>query len=309
MRWGRQVLDEVEGLRTLVGAQAGLARRDQLRALGVAAGHVAEQCRGRWRVVSPCVVSVDNGRLDAEQRLWAAVLELGTAWVGGRAALACHGLDGWWTPLGTLDVLVPRGARRATIPGVVVHVTSRGPAPPPALTLPLTDVARSTVDAAAWEQRPRAAAGLVLAVVQQRLATVEAIAAELDGAGRVRHRAVVRDALDAAARGAESVSENDVVALVRRAGLPAPRRQSRSRAGRHDLVIDLPDGRTLVVEVDGPQHETAEARWADARRDAELAVDGTLLLRIPTFAVTRDPDGVVAALTRFARPTRPDTEM
>jgi hypothetical protein len=39
------------------------------------------------------------------------------------------------------------------------------------------------------------------------------------------------------------------------------------------------------------------------------------VLRIPTFAVQRDPDGVVAALARFARPGTPradvhtDTEM
>jgi very-short-patch-repair endonuclease len=133
----------------------------------------------------------------------------------------------------------------------------------------------------------------VLAVVQQRLATAAEVLDELAVAGRVRHRAVLRDALKEAADGAESMAEVDVVPLLRLAGLPRPRRQVRSGARRHDLEVDLPDGRVLVVEVDGPQHESPQARWADAERDAALAAEGKLLLRIPAYAVRHEPGRVL----------------
>ncbi len=293
----------------LVTAQAGLARRDQLRELGVSRGHVTAQCAaGRWRLVTPTVVSVDNGRLDEEQRRWAAVLNAGQAWIGGRAALMEHGLTGDRSRT-SLDLLVPRGSRPTPMLGVHIHVTTRPPDAPGPRILPVTSVPRSTIDAAAWETSPRAASGLVVAVVQQRLASIESLAAELCAAGHVRHRTVVRDALDAASLGADSVSEEDVAALVRRAGLPTPRRQVRSRVGRHDLETELPDGRRLVIEVDGPQHETAEARWADARRDAAMAADGVIVLRVPVLAVRQDPDDVVTELRALADAARTRPEM
>ena len=57
------------------------------------------------------------------------------------------------------------------------------------------------------------------------------------------------------------------------------------------------DGSTLVIEVDGVQHDTPEARWADADRDAALTAAGVLVLRIPAFAVRRDPARVQARLS------------
>lgn len=289
-------MQQVPGLARLLSDQSGLARRDQLAGLGVTAQHVAEQCAaGRWRAVSPIVVAADNGRLDEEQLLWLAVLNAGRGWIGGRTALARRGLTGG-PVLAHRELLVPRGARPPRLPGVRLHVTAREPAPSGPL---LTSVARATVDASAWERWPRAATGLVLAVIQQRLATVDEIAGELAAAGRVRHRAVVRDALDEAARGADALSEVDVDTLIRRAGLPAPRRQVRDGSGRLDLEVDLPDGRLLKIEVDGPQHDTGEARWIDARRDAQRSSDGDAVLRIPVFAVRYDPTGIVRELVRI----------
>lgn len=293
------------GLTELLVRQAGLARRDQLRDLGVTSNHVAEQvAAGRWRVVAPQVVSADNGRLDQHQLHWRAVLNAPLAWLGGRSALAHLGLVGYAPP--AVHVLVPRDRRPPRLPDVTAHVSDRLPDVTahasdrlPAAEagaspgLPVTSPARAAVDGAAWEAHPRAAAGLVLAVVQQRLATAAEVLDELAVAGRVRHRAVLRDALAEAADGAESMAEVDVVPLLRLAGLPRPRRQVRSGARRHDLEVDLPDGRVLVVEVDGPQHESPQARWADAERDAALAAEGKLLLRIPAYAVRHEPGRVL----------------
>lgn len=290
----------VPGLAELLARQAGLARRAQLRELGVDRKAIANQvAAGRWRLVAPEVVSVDNGRLDPEQLLWRAVLHAPVGWVAGRSALAVHGLNGY-APR-DVHLLTPRRRRPLPLPGVVVHVSDRGTdlEPRAGSGLPLTSAARATVDASAWEKWPRAAAGLALAVVQQRLARPDDIAAELAVAGRVRHRAVLRDALGLFSDGADSVAELDVTRLVRRAGLPEPARQVRILGRRHDLAVLLPDGRTLVIEVDGPQHVSPEARWADAAHNADLAAAGVVVLRIPTYAARQHPDEVVARLRQI----------
>ena len=290
----------VPGLAKLLARQAGLARRSQLRELGVGRQAVANQvAAGRWRLVAPEVVSVDNGRLDDEQLLWRAVLHAPIGWASGRSALAFRGLVGY--PPRDVHLLTPRRSRPLPLPGVVVHVSARLPEPAPQLGSgpPVTTVARATVDAVAWERWPRAAAGLALAVVQQRLARPEEIGVELAVAGRVRHRAVLREALGLSAEGADSVAELDVLRLVRRAGLPEPARQVANLGRRHDLALQLPDGRTLVIEVDGPYHDVPEKRRADAEHDAALAAEGVVVLRVPGYAHRHHADQVVARLRQI----------
>lgn len=293
----RTVLADVPGLRELLERQAGLARRSQLRSLGITDHHVAAHvAAGRWQLVAPGVVSVDNGRLDAEQLRWRAVLHAPVGWLGGRSALQVAGLQGY--PPDHVQLLVPARNRPARIDGVRIHVTDRLPDPVTLLPVapPTCGAARACVDAAAWEAHPRRAAGVVLAVVQHRLAGAEAIAAELAVAGRVRHRAVVRDALVDAGAGADSLAEVDVVPLLRRAGLAAPRRQELLAGRRRDLAVDLPDGRLLVIEIDDVQHEGVEARSSDADRDASLVAAGIHVLRIPAYAIRHDAERVVARL-------------
>ena len=310
MTGGRNPTAAVPGLGELLARQAGLARREQLRELGITRQAVANQVSaGRWRLVAPEVVTVDNGRLDADQLLWRAALHAPVCWVGGRSALAFHGLEGY-TP-SEVHLLTPRRSRPLPLSGVVIHVSDRLPEddPPADGGLPVTSVARATVDAAAWERWPRAAAGLALAAVQQRLARPQDVARELALAGRVRHRAVLREALGLAGGGAESMAEVDVVRLCRRAGLPEPARQVRILGRRHDLAVLLPDGRTLVIEVDGPQHGDVEARWADAAHDTDLAAAGVVVLRVPAYAVRHQADEVVRRLRgvwQAASPSRRD---
>jgi very-short-patch-repair endonuclease len=325
-------LDSVPGLSQLLRAQAGVVHRRQLRELGVGPDHVAAQvAAGRWRAVAPRVVAVDNGRLDAEQLHWRAVLNApGAAWVGGRSALAALGLSG--LPPHEVHLLVPRGPAPTPLPGVVVHLTTRPPAdwvelvahepstlstptvparrvpvlrraemlePHDTRGLPLTTAARAVVDAAAWEPNPRRAAGVVFAALQQRLTTVAQVAAELDAAGRVRHRAVVRDALGESAAGTDSQAERDAVRLVREAGLPEPRRQVVIAGRRRDLVVTLPDGTLLVIEIDGPVHAEPGRLLADRSRDADVLVEGHLLLHITTYELRHDRPRLLDTLRRI----------
>ena len=246
--------------------------------------------------MAPTVISADNGRLDHEQLLWRAALHAPCGWIGGRSALAVDGLEGY--PPASIHLLTPHLRRPDPLNGVVVHVSGRLPDDPPDLTrgLPRTSPARSTIDGAAWDPHPRLAAGLVLAVLQQGIATPDGILTELDVAGRVRHRAVVRRAIEDAVGGAESVTEVDVEPLIRRAGMAVARRQVRRGGRREDIEVDLPDGTVLVIEIDGSQHDTPQARWADAARDADVLADGRLPLRIPAYAVRYEEDVVVARL-------------
>lgn len=290
----------VPGLDELLRRQSGLARRSQLRALGVVDWHVTHQLdAGRWQLVAPEVLSCDNGRLDREQTRWRAVLHAPRGWVGGRSSLETLGLHGYEPE--AVHLLVPRGARPSALDGVVLHVSDRLDDLAHSLDggLPRTPAARSVVDAAAWSPFPRLAAGVVVAAVQQRLVTPDEVDHELGLAGRIRHKVAIRAALAGAREGGESVSEIDVAPLLRRAGLPTFRRQAAVRGRRRDLEVDLPDGSVLVLEVDGPTHDTPEGRWRDAERDAEVAEDGKLSLRLPTYAVRHDPHGVVRALVRI----------
>lgn len=139
--------------------------------------------------------------------------------------------------------------------------------------------------------------------------TVTEVSAELALAGRVRHRAVVRDTLLDAAGGAESVAEVDIAPLLRRAGIPTWRRQVRAGGRRHDIEVDLPDGTVLVVEVDGPLHDSPDARWRDAARDAGIAAEGKLRVRVSAYDVRHEPARVVRALRMIVDAARRRAEV
>ena len=97
------------------------------------------------------------------------------------------------------------------------------------------------------------------------------------------------------------MAEVDVGRLCRAHGLPLPRRQVRRRdadgVNRYtDCEWDLPDGRVVVLEVDGGLHMHA-ARWADdMTRERGLVVAGRVVLRCTTYEIRRDPDRVVRDL-------------
>ena len=59
----------------------------------------------------------------------------------------------------------------------------------------------------------------------------------------------------------------------------------------------------LVVEIDGAQHTTAEARRQDAARDLAMARAGWEVVRIPATLVMRTP-GEFVAIVRDLLATR-----
>ncbi|MCA0331634.1 MAG: endonuclease domain-containing protein [Actinobacteria bacterium] len=297
----RTFFDDVDGLRQLAERQVNVVRRDQLRALDVTSHHIRRQVDARrWRLLGPNVVVLTNGELSRRQ--W---MQVGVCHVGRRGALdgwtrlELAGLAGWDRP--GVHLVTVHGRREPAPPGLVVHQSRRldavdveeGP-------LRCVTVARAAIDAAGWLPSPRAACGLLLAVAQQRLATPGDMLDVLERIWRVRHTAVLRETLVEAIGGAESHSEIDVMAMMRSAGFRHIRRQVRidtpEESMRVDLLAALPDGRLLVVEVDGPSHEDPAQRERDARRDAALIALGYVVLHIPTSLLRTDPHAVIRQL-------------
>jgi len=306
---GSRHVERTPGLAQLARRQHAVVTRAQLAGLGISARHVSGQLAARrWRAVTSDVVVLHCGPLPREAELWTAVLDARPpVALGSWTGLAKHGLRGW-DRAGT-HIVVPRGAKTRRIPGVVVH-ESRRPAPEDIVQvdrLPVHTAERCAVDAAAWQDSPRTAVGLLAAVVQQRKATPEGLWDQLDRVGQVRFRALMRHSIADIQGGSDALSEIDLVRLCRRNGLPEPRRQERrvDSRGRHrylDAEWDLRGGRRLVVEIDGIGHMDAARWYDDLLRDAELDTgDGTVRLRLPAVAARADPVRVLAILSRHLR--------
>jgi very-short-patch-repair endonuclease len=306
----RTVFDDVPGLRDLATGHEGVVRRDELLALGITHKHVAHQVKaGRWSTLGSNVVVLRTGILSRRQQMYA-----GCAHVGPRGALAGwtvleeRRLQGWDQPL--VHTVVLHGHLPGRLPGVVVHQTrnldavdiARGPGPRSVTP------ARAAIDAAGWLRSARSASGLVLAVAQQKIATPAEMLDVLERIWRVRHTATLRGTLVEAMAGADSLAEVDVLRMMRSIGFREVRRQVRIelplRTARIDLGVRLADGRTLLVQVDGPSHDDPRQRLEDQECDEALRALGYVVVRIPVALLRADPAAVRAQLRSYWMPQR-----
>jgi hypothetical protein len=164
-------------------------------------------------------------------------------------------------------------------------------------------VERALVDGASWAATPRAACGLLAAGVQQRLTVADRLLAELETAGAIRYRRLLRSALIDIAGGAQAVSEIDFLRFCRRNGFPRPllqvaRRDSAGRRRYLDATLKGPTGKIVRVEIDGALHLVVRRYWDDMSRGNELSIAGELTLRFPSFVIHDDDPDAVGQLTR-----------
>lgn len=321
-----------DGGRELFRRQLGVVRREQLRLLGVGpAGVDANVEARRWTTAGPCVVVLDNGRLDVEQLRWVAVLHHGAdaalcAWT----ALQAWGLRGFERP--DIHVVLARGSavvRPPRLPATRVDGLRSGPTGRPVAGIAVPRIvlhesrrhlpedvvaapsgqpshgpARAVVDAGAWGPTDRAAAALLLAAVQQRLVTPAGVLDALESAGQVRRRRLMRAVAADAAGGVDALSELDFARMCRSAGIAEPVRQTRRRDsdGRWrylDVLWRRPDGRWLLVEVDGRGHLDVETWEDDLLRANDVVIrDDAIVLRVPATVVRAEPARVLAQLRR-----------
>jgi very-short-patch-repair endonuclease len=278
-----------------------ICRRQALRFLTVKAVR-SRLGSGRWQPAATGVYLTHTGPPTRQQRRWIAVLATGPvrpALLAGASALEQQGLRGHRSE--AIHVLIPAGSRdRDVPPGVVLHRTT---------TLPECDVhrigqpprtmpARSLVDAAQWAGSDGQAGAIVAAGFQQRLVSLDEVAAVLDRMPRAHRRAQTRGIATDAAGGAHSLPEAAFLRLCRRGGLPVPTRQVRRRdaTGRWRYLDAYFEQWGLHVEIDGGQHMEVRHWWQDMRRQNELWIPGDRLLRFPSWLVRHRPEEVVAQL-------------
>jgi hypothetical protein len=280
-----------------------VVRRDQLTGVVTAGRLRAQLAAERWQELSRTVLALHNGPLTPSQQRWAAALAGGpAAGLGGRTALTLGGLKNWSDD--QVHIVAPIGARVPALTGVPMvlhqsrtlraeHILPSGP--------PRTRIPRSAVDAAAWSRSPRTAAGLLAAVVQQKLTTAELLADALAAAGPIRHAKLLRSTVCDIAGGAQAMSEIDFGRLCRDNGLGNPPRQvvrydSTGRRRYLDALLVGPDGREVGVEIDGAHHMQTEQWDRDLDRSNELLIGGAAVLHFTSLAVRLEPQRVLRQL-------------
>lgn len=258
-----------------------------------AAGRLHRLHAGVYAVMPPSLLSV-RGR-------WrAAVLACGHGSVlSHRDAAALHGFRP--SARARIDVTVPRSGRRSP-GGVQLHRTRRLGAGEATVVdgIPVTTVARTLVDVAAVLDDDAIARAVNEAEVL-RLLDVVAVEASLALANGCSGTAALRAAIAAPGAGStRSELERRFAGLCRRAGLPLPRLNATVDVGDRLIEVDALWSRArFVVELDGADvHATRRAFHADRRRDAALASEGYVVVRLTWERVTSDAAAVGAELRR-----------
>ena len=282
-----------------------IATRQALIDGGMTPGAVKAALRsGRWRRLNEHVVALHTGTLTIEEAHAAVVASCATRCaLAGLTSVAVHGVSGFPTP--EVHVLIGRGGRVLPVAGVdiVVHqvrefptlsvVTRRG--------LPVTPIARSLVDAAAWSRDARTGARILAAGVQQRRVRPHDLAREVARRKRLPHGGVLRPFVADLVGGAQALSEVDFLRFCRRHGFPRPalnvRLDTQGRRRYLDAEFRRPDGTILRVEVDGGVHLSLAQRLVDTRHDNDDVIDRRLTLRFLSIQIY-DDDPVAATQLR-----------
>jgi hypothetical protein len=277
-----------------------VARR-QLLALGHSSLFVDDQIAAeRWQLVSDVVVCTTTGPLSREQLTWAGVLHAGPgSAIGGLTALERRGLRHWHRD--EITVLLAKSHNLQPLAGVR-FVETRRPvglnatgAPPTWRTEP------AALLFAGYTRSVGTARGLLAAVVQQRLTTPERLVDELPRMRPLRRSKQFRATVQDVADGAHSLGELGVARMCLSASLPMPDRQVRrvDASGRvrfTDAEWRLPDGRLVILEVEGGFHMEVGHWEADIARERDLVSTGAIVLRCTDHEVREEPHRVARSL-------------
>jgi very-short-patch-repair endonuclease len=290
-------------VRELAELQDGVVSRRQVYAAGLTRWQVQANLRGdRWQRVADQSLCLHTGPLTDRAQRWAAVFQGGPrAQLDGAASLVESGLERF--AIDRIRVSVPRGAKARRTPSYDIRQTRRWSADDLAPTgLPRTRPDVAAVRAGLWARSDKQATLVVTMAVQQGIVRPEDLGRQLLRIRRDRRRAllhaVVNDLLD----GARSLGELDVVAELRRRGLPAPARQVLRRDARNRYYLDLSwPAWKLVVEVDGIHHAWAENVVGDALRQNALALEGDTVLRLPLLGLRLEPAAFYEQIGRALR--------
>jgi len=257
---------------------------------------------GRWQRVARGVVVTHNGPLTESERdlVALAAAPTGSA-LAGLTALRIDGFNGPATA--TRFVVMPPGSRTHQVAGVTAHWSAElstldvHPNRQPRRTRP----ARSVVDAATWSESSRRARWLVIAAIQQGIATPEGIRDALTRRGPCRHRGVILESTYDAEGGKHSLPERDFAEIwgVLRLPLLEHQRIVRSTTGRYFLDAWCPY-LGFGVEVHGIPHRDI-ANWdAELVRANDVVIAGRQVLAFTSYAIRHERLAVADQLQRMA---------
>jgi very-short-patch-repair endonuclease len=266
---------------------------------GMTSDQIRQKVRsGFWHAHSPGTYIV-AGTVDTwEQRTMASVA------AAGPLAVCSHLSAAWLHRLiekrpGRIDVTVPHGRHRGSVPGVVLHKARLQRSDIRRIDgIPVTGPGRTLVDVAALLDDRRLAAALDTALLRG-LVSIPALRRYIDERGLGRNRGVGRlmRLLDDRELGVpESELERRFLAVAKRFRLAAPARQA--PVGPYRVDFAYPEKR-LLIELDGrATHGTAEAFEADPIRQNALVLDGWVVLRFTWKQLRERPSYVVETIER-----------
>lgn len=268
--------------------QHGVVTFGQMRDAGLSAGAVERRIRsGRLRALHRGVyLTLPYGL--PHTREMAAVIAC------GQAAVLSHSsaVTVWGLGPGVCngDVDVSTTEHRANRSGIRLHRVRRLGADERTVKdgIPITTPARTIMDVAATVGG-RELEGIVARAERERLVAPEQLVRLLRRSrGRAGAGALSRVlALPEGAAFTRSEAEVELLALIRRAGLPAPR--CNARFGAYEIDFLWPSSR-LAVEVDGYAHHSTRPRFeGDRRRDARLIGEGLTVLRLTWRQIMEEP--------------------
>jgi hypothetical protein len=250
----------------------------------------------RWQSLFPGTYAPFSGPVPREVWFDAAV-----QYAGAGAALSHQTaafLQGWREDSGIIHVTVAARRRVDPQPDLHIHRTRHWSAQEiEATLLPRTTPERTLLDLVAASARDKLA-GLVTDVIRSRLTTSERVLAAAVLRPKQRHRRLLVEMVAEAAGGIDSALELAFAKVLRRHGLPEPRRQVREvlllrgRAIRLDTLFDPYE---VVAELDGRLgHSTAADVARDQARDNAHALSGRIPLRFGWVRVIGDGCEVAA---------------
>lgn len=300
----------MEALGPLSEAQLRVVSRAQLGTLGWTHQQVAHEIEfGRWHAVAPNVIALQNAPVTTDQLRWLGVLHAGPASALSHLS-ACKEAGLSWKAPETVDVITAKGDLVGGIDGIFFHQTRRNyhrwverrPQSPPTIRFDIAVLLTAERD-----RYLRRAIGLLAAAVQQRLSTPERLLMASREITKLRNGAHFILALGDIAGGAQSFAEIDIGRLCRDAGLALPARQRvrKDKDGRRrylDCEWDLPDGRVIVLEIDGSFHMETDRWWKDMKRERAIVISGRTVLRCSSVEIRLEPHEIIADLVAIGVP-------
>ncbi|MEO5651741.1 MAG: hypothetical protein ABIN79_14770 [Marmoricola sp.] len=293
--------------RGVAAAQDGMISLRQLQQYGVTRSALRNRLSsGRWVRRSAHVVGTTTGDLTARQLMWLGVLHAGNgALVGGLTAAGLYGLRNWERE--SVTILVPDDWSFDPVPGLTFFRTRRSlddlraARAPRAGVLPVCHLEPAVLLFAGYDRSARTAQGVVAAVVQQELTSVEDLRRWLLRMRPLRRSRQLQRVLLDIEGGAQSLAEIDVRRMCRLGGIPLPNRQRprRDREGKQrftDCEWHLAGGVVVVLEIDGGFHVGVENYERDMRRQRKITTLRRIVLRCGAIELRDEPEAVLEDL-------------